>query len=38
LIRTLESLGLAWDIKQARLRQPTSLDESDSPAAGEAVA
>jgi sn-1 stearoyl-lipid 9-desaturase len=37
-IRTLQSLGLAWDIKQSRLRQATPLDESDPPAAGEAVA
>lgn len=37
-IRTLQALGLAWDIKVPRNRQIIEDDESDPPAIGEAVA
>jgi len=37
-IRTLQALGLAWDVKLARVRQPMAGDGDDPPIAGQAVA
>ena len=37
-IRTLQALGLVWNVKQARLRQTAPDDEHDPPVTGEAVA
>ena len=37
-IRTLQALGLAWDVKLARIRQAMVQDGDDPPVAGQAVA
>ena len=37
-IRTLQALGLAWDVKLARVRQPMAGDGEDAQAVGQAVA
>ena len=37
-IRTLQALGLAWDVKLARVREPMAPDADDPPAVGRAVA
>jgi hypothetical protein len=37
-IRTLQALGLAWEVKLARVRQPMVTDGDDPPIAGQAVA